>query len=104
MLPNPWDLGSARYLQHLGFQALATSSAGFAFAHARPDGAVPRELVLAHCRELVEATDVPINCDFEAGFADDPAGVAESVQLCVDDRRRRPVDRGCDRPQAAADG
>ena len=84
VLPNPWDIGSARYLQHLGFKALASSSAGFAFAQGRPDGGVPREMMLAHFRELVAATDVPVNADFEAGFADDPAGVAESVRLCIE--------------------
>jgi 2-methylisocitrate lyase-like PEP mutase family enzyme len=83
VLPNPWDIGSARYLQHLGFKALASSSAGFAFAQGRPDGGVPREMMLAHLRELVAATDVPVNADFEAGFAADPPGVAESVRLCV---------------------
>jgi len=84
VLPNPWDLGSARYLQHLGFKALASTSAGFAFAQARPDGAVPRDMVLAHLYELVAATDVPINADYEAGYADDAAGVAESVRLAVE--------------------
>jgi 2-methylisocitrate lyase-like PEP mutase family enzyme len=83
VLPNPWDIGSARYLQHLGFKALASTSAGFAFAQGRADGAVPREMMLAHLRELVAATDVPINADFEAGYATDAAGVAESVRLCV---------------------
>jgi 2-methylisocitrate lyase-like PEP mutase family enzyme len=83
VLPNPWDLGSARYLQHLGFKALASTSAGFAFAQARPDGGVPREMMLAHFHELAAATDVPVNADFEAGFAQDPAGVGESVRLCV---------------------
>ena len=84
VIPNPWDIGSARYLQHLGFKALASTSAGFAFAQARPDGAVPRDMMLAHLHELCAATDVPINADFEAGYADDPAGVAESVRLCVE--------------------
>ena len=83
VLPNPWDLGTARYLQHLGFKALATTSSGFAWTQGRPDGAVPREMALAHCREMVAATDLPVNCDFEAGFAADPAGVAESVRMCV---------------------
>lgn len=83
VLPNPWDIGSARYLQHLGFKALASSSAGFAFAQGRPDGGVPREMMLAHFHELVDATDVPVNADFEAGFAADAAGVAESVRLCI---------------------
>src|SRR3954469_14830218 len=83
VLPNPWDIGSARYLQHLGFKALATSSAGFAFSRALPDYGISRELALAHVREIVETTDVPVNADFENGFADDPGGVAESVKLCV---------------------
>jgi 2-methylisocitrate lyase-like PEP mutase family enzyme len=84
VLPNPWDIGSARYLQHAGFKALATTSSGFAWSQGHPDNWVPRDAVLAHCRELVAATDLPVNCDFEAGFADDPAGVAESVRLCVE--------------------
>ena len=82
-IPNPWDIGSARYLQHLGFKAIATSSAGFAFSRGLPDNAVPRDVMLTHIRELVEATDVPVNADFENGYADEPDGVAESVRLCV---------------------
>jgi len=82
VIPNPWDIGSARYLQHLGFKALATTSAGFAFTRALPDGGVPRDMMLAHIREIVEATDLPVNADFGEGFAHDPAGVAESVRLC----------------------
>jgi 2-methylisocitrate lyase-like PEP mutase family enzyme len=81
VIPNPWDIGTARYLEHLGFKALATTSAGFAFTRALPDGGVPRDMVLAHIREIVEATDLPVNADFEAGYAHDPAGVAESVRL-----------------------
>jgi 2-methylisocitrate lyase-like PEP mutase family enzyme len=81
--PNPWDLGSARWLQHLGFRALASTSSGFAFTQARPDNAVPRDAVLAHLRELAAGTDVPLNADFENGFAHDPEGVAENVRLCV---------------------
>jgi 2-methylisocitrate lyase-like PEP mutase family enzyme len=84
VIPNPWDIGSTRYLQHLGFKALATTSAGFAFSRALPDGGVPREAMLAHIREIVEATDLPVNADFGAGYAHDPAGVAESVQLCTE--------------------
>jgi 2-methylisocitrate lyase-like PEP mutase family enzyme len=83
VLPNPWDVGTARYLQHLGFPALATTSAGVGFSLGLPDGAVPLETVLAHVRAVVEATDVPVNADFEAGFAADAAGVAESVRRCV---------------------
>src|SRR3989475_7132906 len=82
-IPNPWDVGSAKYLQHLGFKAIATTSAGFAFSRGLPDGAVGRDEMLAHIRELVEATDLPVNADFENGYADDPNGVAESVKLCV---------------------
>ena len=84
VLPNPWSVGSARYLQHLGFPALATTSAGHAFSLGLPDGAVPRAVVLRHIREIVEATELPVNADLEAGFAPDPAGVAESVRLCVE--------------------
>jgi len=84
VIPNPWDIGSAHYLQHLGFKALATTSAGFAFTRALPDGGVPRDLMLAHIREIVEATELPVNADFEAGYARDPEGVAESVRLGVE--------------------
>jgi 2-methylisocitrate lyase-like PEP mutase family enzyme len=82
-IPNPWDIGSARYLQHLGFKAIATSSAGFAFSRGLPDNGVPRDEMLAHIRELVDATDLPVNADFENGYADDPDGVFASVQLCA---------------------
>ena len=81
-IPNPWDIGSARYLQHLGFKAIATTSAGFAFARGLPDNGVPRDIVLAHIRELVDATDIPVNADFENGFADEPNDIAENVKLC----------------------
>jgi 2-methylisocitrate lyase-like PEP mutase family enzyme len=84
VIPNPWDVGSARYLQGLGFPALASTSAGFAFTQGLPDGAVSRAMMLAHFRELVAATDVPVNADFEGGYADAPEGVAESVKLCID--------------------
>lgn len=84
VIPNPWDVGSARYLQSLGFKALATTSSGFAWSQGRADGSSSREEVLAHLREIVAATDVPINADFESGFARDPAGVAESVRLAVE--------------------
>jgi 2-methylisocitrate lyase-like PEP mutase family enzyme len=83
VIPNPWDIGSARYLQHLGFKALATTSLGYAFSAGYADGAVPRDLMLAHIAELAAASDVPFNADFEGGYADDPDGVAESVTLCV---------------------
>ncbi len=83
-LPNPFDIGTAKYLQHLGFKAIATTSAGFAFSRGLADGAVGRDLMLAHIRELVEATDLPVNADFENGYADDPDGVVESVRRCVE--------------------
>src|SRR5712691_3472929 len=82
-IPNPWDIGSALYLQHLGFKAIATTSAGFAFSRGLPDGAVKRDEMLAHIRELVEATDIPVNADYENGYADEPDDVAESVRFCV---------------------
>jgi len=86
VLPNPWDAGSAFYLEHIGFKALATTSAGFAFSKALADGPefVSREVMLEHFRELVEATSLPVNADFQNGYADDPEGVAESVRLCVE--------------------
>ena len=83
VMPNPWDVGSARMLQHLGFPALATTSAGLAFSRGVPDNAVPRAAVLDHAGAIAQAVDVPVNADFESGFAVDPAGVAESVRLCV---------------------
>ena len=84
VIPNPWDVGSALYLQSLGFKALASTSAGFAWSVGRRDNGVTRAAKLAHLAELVAATDVPINADFENGFAADPAGVAESVRLAVE--------------------
>jgi 2-methylisocitrate lyase-like PEP mutase family enzyme len=83
VLPNPWDIGTAIYLEHLGFQALATTSAGFAFSRGKHDGGVPRDEMLGHIREIVEATRLPVNADFLAGYADEPEGVAANVQLCV---------------------
>ena len=83
VLPNPWDVGTALYLRHLGFKALATTSAGFAFSRGLPDGAVPRDEMLSHIREIVEATPLPVNADFLNGFADQPEDVAENVRRCV---------------------
>ncbi len=83
VIPNPWNVGTARYLQGLGFKALATTSSGDAHARGFPDGAQSRDDVLAHFREMAAATDVPLNGDFENGFADDPDGVAENVTRCV---------------------
>jgi 2-methylisocitrate lyase-like PEP mutase family enzyme len=86
LIPNPWDVGSARYLQGLGFKALATTSAGFAFSRGRPDSAaaVPLETSLAHFAELAAASDLPVNADFQAGYADTPAGVGENVRRCLE--------------------
>jgi len=83
VIPNPWDVGSARYLQHLGFKALATTSLGYAFSAGYADNAVPRDVMLAHIAELTRSCDLPLNADCEGGYADDPDGVAESVTLCV---------------------
>jgi 2-methylisocitrate lyase-like PEP mutase family enzyme len=83
VLPNPWDIGTAIYLENLGFEALATTSAGFAFSRGRPDGGVPRDEMLAHIREIVEATTLPVNADFLNGYADEPEGIAANVRLCV---------------------
>ena len=84
MLPNPWDIGTAIYLEHLGFKGLATTSAGFAFSRSKPDGGVPRDEMLAHIREIVDATSLPVNADFHAGYADEPEDVAANVRLCVE--------------------
>lgn len=86
LIPNPWDAGSARWLAHLGFKALATTSSGFAFSRGMPDSDPPltRETMLAHVAELAAATDLPVNADFKSGYARDPEGVAESVRLCVE--------------------
>ncbi len=83
VIPNPWDVGTARYLRNLGFQALATTSAGFAFARGLPDGAVAQDEMLAHISEIVAATELPVNADFGSGFADEPRQVAENVTRCV---------------------
>ena len=84
VIPNPWDSGAARYLQRLGFKALATTSSGFAWSRGHADNSVSRDMVLGHLREIVAATDLPVNADFESGFAADATGVAESVRLAVD--------------------
>lgn len=84
VMPNPWDVGSARWLRGQGFKALATTSAGFAFTQGRADQDVPRDMMLAHITEMVKAVpDLPVNADFENGYADTPDGVAANVKLCV---------------------
>jgi 2-methylisocitrate lyase-like PEP mutase family enzyme len=84
-IPNPWDVGTARYLRHLGFKAVATTSSGLAFSHGLPDAdwAVPRDLVLSHITEIAANAGVPVNADFESGYAHDPEGVAANVGLCI---------------------
>lgn len=86
VIPNPWDPGSARYLRHLGFRALATTSSGLAFSRGLPDSdwAIPREVVLNHIAEIAAAVELPVNADFESGYAHQPEGVADSVRLCVE--------------------
>ena len=85
VLPNPWDVGSARFLESLGFRALATTSAGMAFARGLPDrvDAVSCDAMLAHVRELVAATPLPVNADFQNAYADEPEGVARNVAACA---------------------
>jgi 2-methylisocitrate lyase-like PEP mutase family enzyme len=84
VIPNPWDVGTTRWLGSLRFEAIATTSAGVAFSAGLPDAAVGREAMLAHVRTIVAATDLPVNADFEAGYADDLDALAENVRLCVD--------------------
>jgi 2-methylisocitrate lyase-like PEP mutase family enzyme len=83
LLPNPWDRGTARLFEQLGYQALATTSSGFAATRGRLDGYVTRDEVLAHNRDLVACTDLPISADLENGFADEPGAVAETVRLAA---------------------
>ena len=84
VIPNPWNAGTARYLQTLGFKALATTSSGYAHAQGYADGEVTRDMVLAHCRDMAAVADVPVNADFEAGYAKNAAEVAGNVRLCVE--------------------
>jgi 2-methylisocitrate lyase-like PEP mutase family enzyme len=84
VLPNPWDLGSARLFQHMGFHALASTSSGFAWSLGRPDYGITREAALAHLAALCAAVDLPVNADFESGFAATPEGVADSVRAALD--------------------
>ena len=84
LLPNPWDVGSARVFASLGFRALATTSSGHAATLGRLDGGVSRDEALTHASTIVKATDLPVSADLENGFADDPAGVAETIRLAAD--------------------
>ena len=83
VIPNPWDIGSSRMLQHLGFKALASTSSGFAWTIGRPDNGVTLEDVLSHLAAMSAAVDLPVNADFEAGFADDPEGIAANVTRAI---------------------
>lgn len=83
VLPNPWDVGSARALAGMGFQALATTSAGFAWSSGRPDGGLSRSQVLAHMRMMAESVDIPVNADFESGFGATLSELEESVHLAL---------------------
>lgn len=83
VIPNPWDRGSARYLETLGFKAIASSSAGFAWSIGRPDNGVRIDEVLAHIEDLATAVALPVNADFEGGFAVEPEGVAANVKRAV---------------------
>jgi 2-methylisocitrate lyase-like PEP mutase family enzyme len=101
VIPNPWDVGSARILTAMGFEALATTSAGFAFSRGLGDGGVSRDAVLAHCREIVGATPLPVSADLENGFGGSPEDVAETIALAgvtglaggsIEDYTRQPAD------------
>jgi 2-methylisocitrate lyase-like PEP mutase family enzyme len=83
VIPNPWDIGTARILAAMGFQALATTSAGMAFAVGLPEGRVSKEQTLAHCRDIVHASDLPVSADLEKGFGDTPESVAETVRAAA---------------------
>jgi 2-methylisocitrate lyase-like PEP mutase family enzyme len=84
VIPNPWNVGTTRYLQSLGFKALATTSSGHAHSQGLSDGDATRDVVLAHCREIAEAADVPVNSDYENGYADDLGALADSVRMCAE--------------------
>jgi len=84
VMPNPWDVGSARALEQLGFKALATTSAGLAWTLGRADTQVTRDQALDHLRQIADAVTVPVNADFEDGYASEPAQVAENVKMAAD--------------------
>jgi len=118
IIPNPWDVGTARVLAHLGFEALATTSAGYAFSIGRRDNTVGRDRMIAHVRDMVAATDLPVSADLENGFGDDPETAAETIKLgaaaglvggSIEDsngRRADPIyelERAAERVRAAAE-
>ncbi len=84
VIPNPWDVGSARILADLGFSCLATTSAGHAFSNGIPEGTADREMVLAHCRELVQAVSIPVSADLEKGFGDSPEAAAQTIRAAAE--------------------
>ena len=103
VMPNPWDIGSARWLRGQGFKALATTSAGFAFTQARADQDVPLDMMLAHIAEMVRAVpDLPVNADFENGYADDARRRRRQCEALRRDGRRGALDRGCDGTRATS--
>jgi 2-methylisocitrate lyase-like PEP mutase family enzyme len=83
IIPNPWDVGTARLLAHLGFEALATTSAGYAFSIGQRDNTVGRDRMMMHVRDIVAGTDLPVSADLENGFGDDPETVAETIRLAA---------------------
>ena len=93
VIPNPWDLGSARLLAQLGFRALATTSAGFAWSLGKPDGRVTLEEALGHLRAVAHGVALPVNADFEGGYAIEPAAVGSNVCRRDGNRNRRAFDR-----------
>jgi 2-methylisocitrate lyase-like PEP mutase family enzyme len=84
VIPNPWDVGTARILASMGFEALATTSAGFAFSMGQPEGLVSSDHTLAHCRQIVAATDLPVSADLEKGFGDSPRSVADTIHAAAE--------------------
>src|SRR5256712_11252772 len=109
IIPNPWDAGTARLLARLGFEALATTSAGYAFSVGKQDGAIGRDEMLAHVAEIVSATDLPVSADLENGYGDDPVTVAETIRFAaatglaggaLEDGARHAGGRGFDREHA----
>lgn len=102
IIPNPWDAGTARLLAALGFEALATASAGYAFSVGQRDNTIGRDRMMAHARDIVAATDLPVSADLENGFGDDPETVAQTIRMAaeaglagasIEDMNERPVDR-----------
>jgi 2-methylisocitrate lyase-like PEP mutase family enzyme len=114
VLPNPFELGSARWLQSLGFKALATTSSGASWSYGYPDGALSRDVMLEHIREIAAVSDVPVNADFLNGFADEPEDLIPNIVLCIEtgvaglsiedmdaDRRLYDIDLAVERIKAA---